>query len=64
MKKKSIALLLSLALVCTALTGCGKTDDTTETYEPVAETIVTDTESAADTDVNLTAGAHFPTQSS
>lgn len=63
MKRKSIALLLSVALTCMAFVGCGKADDTTTDYEPVAETIVTDTESTTG-DVDLTAGAQLPSQSS
>ena len=63
MKRKSIALLLSVALACMAFVGCGKADDTTTDYEPVAETIVTDTESTTG-DVDLTAGAQLPSQSS
>ena len=64
MKRKSLALLLSLAFTCMALTGCGKEEDASKTYEPIAETIVTDTENTPDTDINLTAGAQLPSQSS
>ena len=64
MKKKTLTFILALTLACSMLTGCKTDDNISETSEPVAETIVTDTPPAVDENVNLSAGAKLPGQAS
>lgn len=62
MKRKFLTILLSAALVCGMLTGCGKAEGTASQQEPVMELIETDTPDASAADSGLNAGAKLPGQ--
>lgn len=62
MKRNFLTILLSAALVCGVLTGCGKAEETASQQEPVMELIETDASGTSDADSGLNAGAKLPGQ--